>query len=712
MKFLFHNKSEIKIGNKTVIFFNKLLNSIFDKLKSFDSYFNFVQVGDGFNNNAEANHHLASKLASYKLVNDEACFNPQDNILFSKKYAIINDSKLDGKILTEMGICANDQNNEPVYNYFSLKNEIYPNGITKVKGESIEISICIYLEIQSEGIGLLTAGENPFIKFLLGEGTNNKSFYATRGDIYLDNSKMIERERPHNSERFPCSISVTNNSSLTLNISADLYCGEVHEVVLLLGDEPFARMNIEKQRNPILTTSTFTSKTNYVVDLGKNIDQVSSVTNTNTNVAETNIFCSKYATDFGDKISLPFENLFDSETPRFLSKDGNKIFFVVDDKIYAYKNENLSIYKIKTNGAQIQNIKKIVAFDKYVFVCSKSKPYLSAFVIENNEFANAEIDFSEYENIDDFSEIFDIDITLAKNNIFMLGYISKTNYKGFVIYFSFDSATKTFNFDSYQTSDYSFTYVVAMYKNNFSDASIFFLKGDKFSYNCQIVTYLPDKTFHDEYTVLCYYYTFETKEIYTKGRAVVVEKTSSPHMWIYFYPQKYRYNLELLGDELDDYLSTNMLYLIQKKTENYYKIYNLVGYNTPTEFENGFPSELDQSKIKSFEFLDDSLLIFTSDEKEKICAYNLKQDSMLVENVSSNSDTYSISYNKLNLLGQNNEGVVVTMTIKIDIWFFLIKFTNFQKVKILLYFQKVKMLWLCFCLMRVYVDEKLCLTKL
>ena len=67
-----------------------------------------------------------------------------------------------------------------------------------------------------------------------------------------------------------------------------------------------------------------------------------------------------------------------------------------------------------------------------------------------------------------------------------------------------------------------------------------------------------------------------------------------------------------------------------------YQIYNLVGYNTPENFINNFPSFVDQNKILDFEFLQDTLLIFQDDTTKPILALNLKLNHTQIENVSSN----------------------------------------------------------------------------
>ena len=204
-----------------------------------------------------------------------------------------------------------------------------------------------------------------------------------------------------------------------------------------------------------------------------------------------------------------------------------------------------------------------------------------------------------------------------------------------------------------------------MYKTNFTDAKVIFLQEGTTSTDCRIVTHEPNENVTDVYSSLAYHYTNNTKETYAKGRAVVVEKLTTPHFLIYYYPQVFKYELPLLSNELDDYISTNLNYLIQKTTDSKYHIYNLIGYDQPEEFVKGFPEDIDQNQICDFEFMEDTLLIFLKENKENIVAYNLNLNKTQIENVSSNNDSYEVKLEKYNKLGNNNEGVILNLKTEI-----------------------------------------------
>lgn len=670
MNLQYHNKIEIKTANKKFCFYNTMLKSVCDKITSFSPFNKCLAIGSGKNLSPQTNTHLMAYLKSYEMQTDFLCdyiIADESSKPFVTKTIIIEDSSLDGQYLTEAGITDSCQDNPIIYNYFSLINDECPNGILKNQGESIVISVTIYLNIQTNGTGLFTLGSNKFIAFLLGEGLS-ENLYACRGKNIYGNSKSIFREKPINLQKYDCTFEFSSkNDVLNLKFVFDLSTGETNEVVLLVGNSPFARINLQDFRANTSNTQNFTPKTNYVIDMGENVKNITQVKNLTTNEIEIDVFPSNYASSFGDKISLPFNNMFSNDTTRFVSKDGKIICFVVDDSIYLYKNQDHSLIHIETNGLKVQNIINICAFDDFVLVISKSNPYVLAYKIINNSLSNIEIDFTGLNNQDIVSSIFKAEIVLSKNNQFMLGILTENDNFGYCLYLNFDEENNKISFDSMLSNENKFTYILGMQKNNFTDATIMMLKADEEPLETKLVYFYQDKTTKDVYTTLAVQFTENAKEIYTKSRAVIIEKTTSPHIWVYFYPQKFKYTLSLFGEELNDYISTDLHYLIQKLNTNSYKIYNLVGYNTPTEFLDGFPSELDLNSVLDFEFVGDCLLVFTNNKSEKVVAYSLFENSILIENVSTNSDTYEINYNSYNLIGKNNEGVIVKFTIDISL---------------------------------------------
>ena len=679
MNFYFHNKIEIFYKNKKYTFFNKMLPSVLNKISNLDSYNTHLAIGNGKPSNNQTLNKLTNHLKSYALNTELVQCDISKGSPYLKKSLFLSDYALNGTTITEIGLTDSLDNNPTIFNYISLISDEMPNGLFLENNYQILIHLYLYLKLNNEGSGFFTAGNNPFIKFLLGEGLNGQVF-ATRGNNTTENI-LTFREPPAECEKQLCEILVSNTSSnnefeLNLTLTANLLTGKTYEILFMIENEPFARLNTQNINSEIFSNENVTSKPSYVLDLGEDVKQVNTIINSSTNTAETNFFFSKYANCFGDKVSLPFNNLFDSQTPRFVSKDGDKIFFVINDYVYAYKNENFKITKINTSSITVKQITKIISFENFVFVITNEEPFISCYLIENSKMVSFSLELTE-KCLNATNNILHVDITISKENILMIAIISALNNHGLTLYFKLNELKTSFVFLDLIESSHNFSYVLALIKNNFCDARVMFVEEGDYSSDCRLVTHFPNQTSEDIYTVLGYFFTKDTKELYTKNRTVVVEKTTSPKVRLFFYPQVYEYELPLISDEDNDFFSTNMLYLIQKKGNNY-KIYNLIGYNEPKEFSDGLPAYINRDTIEDFEFLNDTLLIFQNIQSEKIVGINLKENSALIENVSSCNNSYNVSLTKHNIPGSNNENVTAKFKIKVKVWFFQKKFLKFH----------------------------------
>lgn len=674
MKLNYHNKIEIQTSKKHFEFFNTMLDSIYTKIANLESFCDKIAIGNGIYEEISSNTiYLCNHIQSFSLSTESLQNNISNSELFIKKIVTIETKNINSNYITEAGITSNsdDSTNPIIYNYFSFINNDNPNGIEISSGDPIIISIYIYLNLSTDSIGLFTKGKNSFINFLLGDGTNGKLVYVARGE---DNSEnvLIERTNDYVGEKYLCAFSSTINNGVLLTFEGDLGAGETNELVFLLGDEIFARINTLVLQDEYSTTENFSPKTNYVVDLGTGVTSVDTIINDSLTTEETEVFVVKYATNFASKISLPFNNLFDVDTPRFLSRDGDKIIFLLNDYIYMYQNEDYKVNHKFSINLQIQDIVKISCFEKYFFVFSKNSPYVFPYIIENNTLTACSIDLSSFEYFDYMADFIDIDIVQAKNGYFLLGFYAPYNTTtAYTLYYTFNESNKSFIYDSYLSApNYSFSYLLPFYKNNFSDGQIMYLQAGEKSSLCKRSIHKADKTITNTYSSTSYYLTYLTTNIYVKSRAVICEKDFTPNFWVYYFPQIYRFNLSQFSEAVKSYISTNLLYLVQKLPDGSFRAYNLVGYDSPQEFSNGIPSEIDQSKILFVEFLIDTILFFMDDENEPIIAYSLNINGTCIENVSDKSATYTVTLTRKNTLGNNNEGVIAKLAINVSIWYF------------------------------------------
>lgn len=670
MKFSFHNKINIKVDNKEYIFYNSILESLLEKLSNFDSYNNYLALGNGENNPSTQNQfHLTNFIARTKYSSRQIQSDISKGTLFTTLEYNFNKNKLNCNFLTEAGLCE-DSDNPEIYNYFSFISSDTPNGIDITNSEEIAIAVTIYLTIYENNDILLTAGNNKFIEFILGNGLGEVKIYS--GSNYADNTR-ISRKITNTQETYTCEKSATIiNNSLTISFIAKLKVGEINEILFLIDNEVFARKNLKEFKPCISREITLEPKSNYVIKIDEDVKSISEVSKTSDNVVETNYFVSKFANSFGDEVYLPFNNLFNSTTSRFTSKDGKLIFFILNNKVYCYKNENYILTEINTREITEDNITKIIAFDNFIFIISSISPYISTYIIENDRIKNVNNNFGSFEKNSEFQTIQQIDISRAINGNFLIGILTNTS-TALTIYATYNDGTG-FSINNYLENSKNFNYVLAMHKNNFCDAQIIYLREGESSASCRIVTHSSSATETDVYSILAYELTNNSTKIYTKDRAIISEKNTSPNIVIYYYPQVYKYELPIISNELKDYVSNNLNYIIQKNENNQYTIYNLIGYDSPEEFTNNISSLVNTSKIVDFEFMHDTLLIFLNGDKQKIVAYNLNLNKTQIENVSEKEASYLIKYNRYNKLGENNETVKFKFTTQVNLWFFLIKF--------------------------------------
>ena len=216
---------------------------------------------------------------------------------------------------------------------------------------------------------------------------------------------------------------------------------------------------------------------------------------------------------------------------------------------------------------------------------------------------------------------------------------------------------------NYGKSDYIVN-TFALYKNNFCDSMIGFVTNN---YNNTVENYRIEQ-WNADYTcevtneIPAYYLCNGTVSIEGKSRAVIAKMTQSPYVWIYYYPQVYRYNISL-ADGVKNWISTNLMYIIQKyeNSDVPYKIYSLNDYDNPQEFLNGFPSFIDSSTITDFEFLNDTLIIFTTSQTY---ALNLKVNQTVLENMPEAGANYTVKGRKVELLGTDKkQGIMGSFTI-------------------------------------------------
>lgn len=668
MKFSLHNKVEVNVNGKNYVYFNTVLESLLNKLANFGNFNLFLSIGTGApNTQQQQNFKLTNYISQTTLSSKSMQSEIDKGNLFAVYEYKFKKKNINATHICELGLSENildsANNNPTIYNYFSLISDETPNGLDISGMDEILFKVTIYLNLTENNEIILCSGKNPFIEFLLGNGIGD--VYVCSGSNFTDNIR-INRTINENQTLYTCTKSSNiNENSLNINFQSELQCGEIDEILFVTDNRVFARQNLKNHNAVISSEITATPKTNYVIKIDDDIKSVESIKSVSDESVETNYFVSKYANSFGDEICQPFNNMFDANTTRFVSKDGKIIFFMLNSKIYAYKNEDFMIKEINTREMLDDNIYKIITISNYIFVLTETEPYISTYILSDGYIKKVNNNFKNFTHYAKFDKMYQVDIALSNDNTFMLGIITRI-FNALTLYFTY-SEENGFSIGNYLSNSKTFNYLLAMQGNNFCDAKIIYLKEGESSAYCRIVTHEPDKTETDIYSSLAYYLTNNTTKIYTKSRAIIAEKNISPKMIIYYYPQIYQYNLSLLSNEQANFISHDLNYIIQKGSDNSYKTYNLVGYDIPEQFTKDLSNFVDTNQISDFEFLHDTLLIFLNDNTKKIVALNFKLNKTQIENLSKTDESYKISLTKFNKLGKDNQKVKITLTTQVNL---------------------------------------------
>lgn len=662
MNFSFHNQLNIKTSNGEYIFFNKILPSLLTVLSKKEKYNQFISLGTGLTNEEiQGSNHLTSHIFTSKLSNYSLQSNIDKGALFAKYQFKISVNDLPNKIITEAGLSNNDKS-PIIYNYFSLISQDMPNGLDLSSENEVVFEITVNLVINEENDLILCGGNNPFLEFLLGNGINE--IYFTNSSNSSDNQRM-SREVQKNKSFYECSFSpnITDNS-IDISISHNHSSGELNEILFISNDLVFARKNTKEIIPATTKEIQIKACSNYIIKIDEDVKSINSITKISDSSLENDYFVSKFANDFGDEISLPFNNIFTNTTSRFISNDGKILFFVLNDKTYGYINSNFKIQALNTNEITDNYIKKIIILENFIFVISEIEPYISCYIIKGNTVLKIANNFKSDEQFSKITDQTQLDISLCESNKFILGFLTENN-NAISIYFSYNTETG-FVTNNHLENNRTFNYVIAMSKNNFCNGQMIYLKAGETSASCRIVTHHADETETDIYSYLAYALTNNASNIYCKNRALISEKTTSPKIVIYYYPQMYEYKPSIIQSEDKNFVSNNLNYLIQKN-ENNFETYNLVGYDLPEKFLNSLSSFTNNSQILDVEFLFDSLLVFLDKPNQPVIGINLNLNKTQIENISESETNYLINMDSYNKLGANGESVSIKLSTRITL---------------------------------------------
>ena len=669
MKIRLHNKYEVTCGDKTYVAYNTMLKSVFDKIKNLEPYNSYFAFGTGSNAVNFETSKLGSYVATYAATTEQVQPDCKAGDMFVIKSKVFGENEGNGLTFSEIGLTDTTDSNPTIYNHVVLTDE---DGeivsVTKQAGKEMVIRLTIYLESVSGGNAKLVAGDNLLVKQLLGENAmTNTSLTFTRG---INNQPNVEIYREPPKQISACeyeklTYDLTDFTGVGIKYDCNFGENEVREIVVLADGKPVIRYNCLGARSPEEVTATKTKNTNNCVDLGDDVKLVTSCTSQDSTTT-INFVLNSYAHSFGDYISSPFDMPFDDQTTRFVAKDGTMIAFILNQAIYIYKNEDLLIKKLDTSAVSASNVDHIFMFGDLVFTKLTTSPYLKCYKVTDYVCEPVTLSAQTY-NLN----LTGMDITQSKDNVVRIAGIDSST-RGVCLLASFNDAGELVVSSKIESTYTGIEKVACLYQNNYCDSLVFFLTTQSNG-----ITGIPSVDMVDEdgqldssvSSSLATMIISGSTESYGTDRVLCCKKPSVEGSAIYntyFFPEAIRYNIANDG-EIDLYASPDFKYVIKKYSSTSYKIFNIIGYNLPVEFDDNFFSTLTQSEFLSFEFLKDSLLIFTSNTQKPIIAINLNQTSAMLEGLKSTDPSeVSVTYQKYQPLGSGSGEVVeakLTLTV-------------------------------------------------
>lgn len=661
MKVKLHNKYEIMLGDKTYLAYNTITKGIFDAIYNFQNYGKGIAVGDGITELGYESSKLSNFVQTLPAQIEEMQCDPSKGTLYIKRTASSVEIGEEFDI-TELGITDSNQTQLEgnIYSHAYIKDESGKR-LTIHKDADVDLFIryTMYLELDDTKT-FLTAGNNLLVKAIFGALQSTPTISVVRGQNSTPNGEFVHRNAPNTTKKYSVKtsrISQEDNTE-TIRYAFDAKSGEICELVLLFDSTPVARYCMVGQGTQVPTElENLVTQKNYTLDLGQNVAQVVSVADQSGEIV-SGYKTRQYARDFSDWIDNPFEANFTSECARWVSNDGNKLAFVADGTLYIYLNKNYAIYKISHNISSV-NLKKIIMFENCIFAIYDNQTPLKMYKIGSSLVATqVNVDLSAYNQFSSSYDWQEIQIIGDGNQHFAIGIVlGVINRKAVLLKATLSSDTLTIDSAEYCKADYV-VHSFSLYKNNFCDSLICFVTNNykEIEENYRIEQISPDYTSKITNEIPAYYLSTAVS-VEGKSRAVVAKMAEKPFIWLYYYPQAYRYSISLT-EGVQNWISTNLMYIIQKYDDSQtpYKIYSLNDYNNPQEFAKGFPEQLDLSTVVDFEFLDDTLIIFTT---TKTYALNLKINQTILENMPATESSYNVNIIKEQLAGTNpTEGVM------------------------------------------------------
>ena len=537
------------------------------------------------------------------------------------------------------------------------------------------VRLTIFLETSTTtGGAQFVAGDNVLIKQILGENALTSTTLTFKKGTNLMPNEVVYRNNVNSTTTFPAdklSYYTDGYDGVVIKYTCDYGTGALYESVVLADNKPVIRFNALGVKQTTSTTLATEKEDNNTVVVGGLVHSVTEVSDTNNGTILT-ATANNYASSFGDYISSPFSQPITSQTTRYVSKDGSVICFSQSGNYYFYKNDSLRILPINATAFTSSNVSSILMAGDYVIAALSVSPYLEVYKITNLILEKLSINTDSLNGNVSFN-LTSLDFTVTSSGSIRICGIAQSGYGKCYIG---SVSSGTLSISSEVDTTFEAAKAVALYHNNFCDSLVLFMNNNATVGGFSGVSYVQMVnatgslvTDSDAHAIASDLLTNATA-VYGTNRVVYSVKASTyggSLLNSYFFPDTLRYNIPYDG-ETDIWVSHDFNYVIKKYSGNVFKIYTNFGYNTLSQFSDNLFSTLDGSTLLDFEFLKDTLLIFTSSNASPVLAINLNEDLCVLEGLtSSDPDDITVVYDKYNPLGaSSSEQVEARLTLTIS----------------------------------------------
>lgn len=554
----------------------------------------------------------------------------------------------------EMGLSYKDFSNH-IINYITVKNDDNePSFIPVLAEKPIYVSIKIIFQLDEDYV-FFTGGDNIFVKGMFGLVDINKdNLYFLRGGNLQKNSVAVDCPLPLNSSEGKLPLSININVDFNIEkpyvefdfMSSDINIqnkNEIYELIILYQEQPVARIDFST-RNIKSIEKTYTSSILGEIDLEYKVEQLQSVIRTEDNTIMENISINKnFVNGFGFGVEKAFEENITVNTPRYISLDGKKIAFLIDDKLHVFENLDFTLKKLNTNAFIMRNdIEDIIIQDKYIVILSlNNSAFMDVYEFDNGVLRKLSVDNTGLVEVIGEVLLHKIDVAINGDEI-RLGISQGENKNGYVIKY-LKNAEGGFSYSScVDIGLYGIELVIALSKCEFNEKSqiVFvcdYYEGEKYY---KTINYCGDTLISTisqnvggalrSYTVSCI----------KKSQAVICRKQILNDICLFLDGFK-RFNLLNSGIK-NIAFDSQMRNVFYSLTNGEIKFKSMMNYEGFVDITQKFPTyAIALQNIQAVEFLYDSALIFANSEKGKVFLIQTPRQKTTIGNLEEQKE-YSV----------------------------------------------------------------------